>query len=96
MFGVKGDVRNNCFFLDDNQRVLYPCGHNVVVYHMDDKTQQYIPGIEGSEGITALAVSPSKKYLAMCEQAERAICSVWDLGTMKRRRIITSHDYQSK
>lgn len=96
LFGLKGDVRNNIHFLDDNQRVVYPCGHNVVIYHMDEKTQNYIQGIEGSEGITALAVSPSKKFLAVAERAERAICCIYDLHTLKRKKIITSTEYQSK
>ena len=46
-FGLKGDVKNNVIFLDDNV-VCYPCGHNVVVYYMTSKMQRFIPGIEGS------------------------------------------------
>jgi len=37
MFGLKGDVTNNCFFLDANT-VIYPCGHNVVIFNKEDKT----------------------------------------------------------
>jgi hypothetical protein len=44
IFGVKGDVKNNLFYIDD-QRVLYPAGHNVILYNMDEKTQIYIPGM---------------------------------------------------
>ena len=59
-----------------------------------------LPGIEGSEGITALALSPSKKYLAVCEKAERAICGVVDISNLntvlKRKRILTSMDYACK
>jgi hypothetical protein len=53
-------------------------------------------GVEGSEGITALAVSQAKKYLAVCEKAERALCIVYDLGTLKRRKILTSTDYNAR
>ena len=95
LFGLKGDVKQNLFFIDD-QTVLYPCGHNVVIYNIDDRSQKYIAGIEGSEGISALALSPSKKFLAVCERAERAICSVFDVSTLKRRKILTSTDYSSK
>lgn len=78
-FGLKGDVKNNVFFVEDNT-VVYPCGHNVVVYNMADKSQRYIPGIEGSEGITAMALSPSRKFLAVCEQSQKAVCSVYNIG----------------
>ena len=43
LFGMKGDVQGNLFYYDD-QRVIYPVGHNVVIYNVDEKTQQYIPG----------------------------------------------------
>ena len=35
--GLKADVADNVFFLDDNQ-VVYPAGHNIVIYHLEDKT----------------------------------------------------------
>lgn len=85
-------MRNNIYFLDD-QRIIYPCGHNVVILSIgDDKAQEYIPGIEGSEGITALSLSHQKNYLAVCERSERAICCIYDINTHKRRKVLTS-DY---
>lgn len=78
-FGLKGDVSNNVIYLEDNI-VCYPCGHNVVVYYIVDKIQRFIPGIEGSQGITALALSPSRKFLAVCEKATNAICTVYNIG----------------
>ena len=80
-FGHKGDVRGNMFFLDNNI-VCYPCGHNVVFYWMDDRSQKFIPGLEGSEGITAMALSHNRKMLAVCEQASKAICSVYNVEKM--------------
>lgn len=80
-FGHKGDVKNNMFFLD-HTTVCYPCGHNIVFYSIDDKSQKFIPGIEGSEGITAMALSPNRKQLAVCEGSSKAICSVYNVGKM--------------
>jgi hypothetical protein len=37
LFGFKGDVKNNLFFLDHNM-VCYPCGHNIVFYKIDDQS----------------------------------------------------------
>jgi cilia- and flagella-associated protein 57 len=34
--------------------------------------------------------------LAVAEKAERAICCVYDVQTLKRRKILTSTDYNSK
>jgi len=54
LFGMKGDVQGNLFYYDD-QRVIYPVGHNVVIYNVDEKTQIYIPGISLSFFITRQA-----------------------------------------
>ena len=89
-FGVKGDLKNSLFFLDD-QRVIYPWGHNVVILNIgDDKSQEYIPCIEGSEGISAMALSYTKSYLAIWERAERAVCCIYNVSTRKRRKILTT------
>ena len=67
---MKSDVADNIFFLDDSQ-VVYPAGHNIVIYHMEEKTQRTYPCIEGSEGITAMALSENRKQLAVAEKVTR-------------------------
>lgn len=62
--------------------VCYPCGHNIVIYSMENKTQKFIPGIEGSEGITAMALSHNRKHLAVCEMAKTAVVSVYNIAKM--------------
>lgn len=36
--GLGGSVKNNIFFLEDSQTIIYPCGHNIVIYNMDDRS----------------------------------------------------------
>ena len=72
-------MSNNVLFLEDNI-VAYPCGHNVVIYYMSEKMQRFIPGIEGSQGISALALSTSRKLLAVCEKSANAVCTVYNIG----------------
>jgi cilia- and flagella-associated protein 57 len=62
----------------------------------DDKTQEYISGIEGSEGITAMALSHSKNFLAVCERSEKAICSIYNTKTLKRKKVITTDHITDK
>lgn len=112
LFGLKGDVKNNIIYLDDNI-VAYPCGHNVVIYYMSEKMQRFIPGIEGSQGISALALSSSRKLLAVCEKSSNAICTVYNVGKflelspdkraqsifetpLKKRKILLSTEDPSK
>jgi hypothetical protein len=69
---------------------MYTAGHNVVVYNTEDKSQYFLAGnhhyrfnmsigSEGTEGITCISVSPGKKYLAICEKADKAKCRILDI-----------------
>ena len=83
VFGLKPDVRGNVWYLDE-QTVLYPAGHNIVIFNTEQKTQKFIAGTEKTEGITAMAVSPNKKYVAVAERAaegEKALVTIFDLHT---------------
>uniref|UniRef100_K3WE96 Uncharacterized protein n=1 Tax=Globisporangium ultimum (strain ATCC 200006 / CBS 805.95 / DAOM BR144) TaxID=431595 RepID=K3WE96_GLOUD len=69
LFGIKGSVKNSISFADENI-VVYPCGHNVIVHNMESKEQQFIYGMEtgSTGGITALCVSATK---ICCDCRER-------------------------
>ena len=62
------------------------------LYGANPLTLLEILGVDGTQGITAMAVSPNKKYLAICEKAERAVCIIYEVNTLKRRRILTTDD----
>jgi hypothetical protein len=49
-----------------------------------------------SEGITAICVSSNKKLLAVAERAEKAMITVYDLQTLKRRKVLIAADAGSK
>ena len=85
----------------DEHKLLYVAGHNVVVYSTDEKNQYFLEGSENVEAITAIAVSPSKRFLAICERAEKARCVIYDIHTQKLKQTlpdmdIECTDYESK
>ena len=88
-------MADNVAFTDDGA-VVYPAGHNVVLYSTDTKTQRLIPGTLESEGITALCVSANKKLLAVAERSDKAMITVYDLQTLKRRKVLVAADAGSK
>ncbi|KAG6976230.1 hypothetical protein JG688_00001587 [Phytophthora aleatoria] len=91
-FGLKGGVHNNVAFAEESV-LVYPCGHNVIVYNLESKEQQFLHGVETTgRGITALAVAPNKRYVAVAEQAERAVVHIHDLNTLRRRKTLTLSD----
>jgi len=66
MLGVKADVANGIHFIEDNI-IMYTCGHNIVFFDTNTKSQRFIPGIEGTQAITSINVNATKKILAVCE-----------------------------
>lgn len=95
IFGFRADVGNNVAYSEDGA-VVYPVGHNVVLYSPDIKTQRLIPGTLESEGFSAMCVSANKKLLAVAERSDKAIITVYDLQTLKRRKVLVAPDVGSK
>ena len=82
--GLKGDVTDNIFLLDDTQ-VVYPVGHNIVIYNMDVKQQKVFQCYDGTEGITAMALSHQKKWLAVAEKCDKSpIVTVYRIENEKK------------
>ena len=86
IFGLKADVKDNIWFVDENL-IVYPVGHNAVVYNCETRLQKFMHGTEGTEGITALTLSPSKRFVAVAEKADQGIVNVFDLHTLRRRKV---------
>ena len=96
IFGFGALVSDNIHYIDDGV-VLYPAGHGVVTLNCGVGVQKFIHATPDSYGITAIAVSPSKRYAAVAEQgSQRAVISIYDLHTLKRRKTFTSSEVQSR
>lgn len=89
-FGLANDVCDNVCYLDE-QHVVYPAGATLVIYNTSQHTQRFIPPSEGSTGMTAMAVSPNRRYVALAERGTAAqpepCISIYDLHTLKRRKV---------
>ena len=102
LFGLKSDVHNNVHYLNET-KVLYPVGHNVVIYDTEKREQVFISGSDGALGIDALAVTPrDKKTVAIAEHrkdetgAFKAFVNLWDVTTLRKRRHMSCPDVTSE
>ena len=97
IFGCKSDITNAIFQVDEH-RIIYPAGHNVVVYHNDDQPMEFYPAHEGSFGITAMNICPTRKFLAVAERAERAVITVYEITSkqLRKKKIIATSDCLSQ
>ena len=76
--------------------LVYPAGHNTIIYNTEDRKQKFIHGTEGTEGITAMAVCPSKRFVAVAEKSERGLVNMYDLKTLKKRKVLSTTEITSK
>ncbi|ETV69937.1 hypothetical protein H257_14532 [Aphanomyces astaci] len=97
MYGLKGTVKNNIAFCEENV-VVYPCGHCMVIHSIETKEQQFLHGMESgtSGGFTAMAVSANRKYLAMAEKGDAGVVNMYDLTTFRRKKPLVYSDLGSE
>eukprot|EP00397_Hematodinium_sp_SG-2012_P003973 GEMP01003983.1.p1 GENE.GEMP01003983.1~~GEMP01003983.1.p1 ORF type:complete len:1382 (+),score=370.47 GEMP01003983.1:167-4312(+) len=89
VFGLKTNVNHNVHFAEETQ-IIYPAGNNTILYYTDHKTQRFFPGSDNGQGITALAISPNKRFLAAAEMSTpSAIINIFDLVTSKKKKTLT-------
>jgi len=96
IFGVGSSVSGALQFLDD-ERVLYPSGSFIVIHEIAKNKQRFIAASIDCVSISAIAVCPDKKYLAVGERTEeRGRVCVYDLATLKKRKELDNPECDAK
>ena len=73
IFGLNADVMDNIWFVDENL-IVYPVGHTVVVYNCETRLQSFVHGTEGDMLISdapALHAQPVKSTLMLPARERR-------------------------
>jgi WD40 repeat protein len=99
VFGLRSGVTGNVAYYDE-QTIVYPSGTNCILYNIDQKQQKFIQGSEKSRGMTAMALSQNRRYVAVAERGDREkgdkpVITIYDLHSLRKRKILTSPDIQS-
>ncbi|KAK9915002.1 hypothetical protein WJX75_003504 [Coccomyxa subellipsoidea] len=95
IFGLRGDAKDNVHYVDE-AALVYPAGHNIVIHNLESKQQQFMPLPAESEGLLGLALTPNRRFLAVTERAEKSTVTIYDLQTLKRRKVLASVDIGGK
>ena len=99
IFGLKGDVKRLIHYVEEST-CMYPCGHNIILYNQETREQELIHGMvappTASEGITALAITPNRKYMAVAERSDRGIVNIYDTASRRRRKMLSYAELGSK
>ncbi|RKP18864.1 WD40 repeat-like protein, partial [Rozella allomycis CSF55] len=74
---------------------IYPSGSNVIIYHIEQKTQKILNIGEHCIEITAISLSDNKRFLAVAELSPHnySAISILDMATMRKRRVLTVPDF---
>ena len=73
----------------DEGTLAYLCGHSVVLYSPDTRTQRFVAG-SPEAAITGFAVCQRQRLLALAERGDKATITIFDLNTLKRRKILAA------
>jgi cilia- and flagella-associated protein 57 len=95
-FGFRPDVHNSIHWLE-GPVVAYAVGHSVVLMDTEHKTQRFIPCTHDAARITALAVAPNLRHLAVAEapaagSGASASITIFELATLKRRKALAASE----
>lgn len=85
-FGCKSGVADNVCFLDE-ENVVFPTGSMTVLHNIEQDTQRFITGTDGQTAISAMAVSPNRRYIAVAAEGDQATVTIYDLHSLKRRKV---------
>ena len=95
IWGLRSDVKDNLHVIADTT-IIYPAGHNIIIRNLESQPQQFIQPPLDSEGILGLTLAPNQRHVAVTERAERATVTIYDLQTLKRRKVLSSADISGK
>ncbi|XP_024126534.1 cilia- and flagella-associated protein 57 isoform X2 [Oryzias melastigma] len=85
MLGLRTGVSNNLNFVDEHT-LVYATGSSCVCLNRVQRSQRFFPGSEKSSSVRAMAVSASRRFLAVSECGESACVTVFDLQHEQGRK----------
>uniref|UniRef100_H2ZKC8 Cilia- and flagella-associated protein 57 n=1 Tax=Ciona savignyi TaxID=51511 RepID=H2ZKC8_CIOSA len=96
MFGLRPNISGNIGYLEE-QTIVFPSGNQVVRFNIDQKQQRFIPGSDKSQGMTAIALSPNRRYVAIAEKGEKPTVTIYDMlhDQSKKRKTLSAPELQT-
>ncbi|KAK6624804.1 hypothetical protein RUM44_011668 [Polyplax serrata] len=87
VFSLRHQVRHNAHYISDFQ-ILYPAGSVLIMHNFVEKRQRHIKLFEKSVFLEMIVVSPSRKFAAIIQNSEKGQILVFDMQTLKKRRVL--------
>ncbi|RZF41535.1 hypothetical protein LSTR_LSTR000249 [Laodelphax striatellus] len=85
--GLNNTIKGNATFITEDD-VLYPAGGVLVIHNYLERTQRYIKLPRHLNTVSMLVVSPNKNVVAVVQEGEKPSILLYDLKTLKRKKIL--------
>ncbi|KOC64830.1 WD repeat-containing protein 65 [Habropoda laboriosa] len=85
-YGLKTDIISNAHYITDAE-ILYPVG-TVITVHNVPQLRQRLLRLSEKQQINIICVTHNKKYVATCETGEKPTISIYDVQTLKRKKLL--------
>ena len=88
VFGASVSCFAGALAYTDNQAIIYPAGSCLIAYNIDQREQRIVMGSEHSRPVTALAITPNRRFVAVAEmgiadsETDRASIVVYDVQAL--------------
>ncbi|XP_046661792.1 cilia- and flagella-associated protein 57 [Homalodisca vitripennis] len=86
-WGLTTSIKGNINFVTDLD-VLYPAGGALIFHNYVQQTQAHIKLPEPQKVLNIIIVSPNKKIIAIAEEGDKPCISLYDVKSMKRKKIL--------
>ncbi|KAG5508860.1 hypothetical protein JKF63_05363 [Porcisia hertigi] len=92
VFGVCEDVKDGVHYLDEDY-IVWIAGQSLVLFDTQQGTQELVPCTPGCEKVTAMALAPSRRFLAVAESGKTPLVVIYIFDPtvsprLKRRSVL--------
>lgn len=93
-------IKNNIYYQDE-EKIIYPAGYHVVLQDLKDQSQLYYQGQAEFRGISCVALSPLRRYLAVgakgikqdkVDRIEKPAIFIYDTFNQKKKKTLQFND----
>ncbi|XP_011870371.1 PREDICTED: cilia- and flagella-associated protein 57 [Vollenhovia emeryi] len=85
-YGLKTDIAGNAHYVTDAE-ILYPVGNALAIHNVLQRQQKLIRLADKCHA-NVICISPNKKYVALSEVGDKPTISVYDINSLKRRKLL--------
>ncbi|XP_039288105.1 cilia- and flagella-associated protein 57 isoform X2 [Nilaparvata lugens] len=85
--GLNPTIKGNATYLTDHN-IIYPAGGVLVIHDYVQQEQKYIKLPDASKVISRIVISPNKKLVAVAEEGDKPCIILFDLLTLKKKKVL--------